>query len=331
MSQVFRSAEEARGRYGPCVVTMGNFDGVHLGHQHLVKTACRIARDHQADGGWVSGVLTFDPHPRRVLLPDQPTCLLTTLEERVALLESAGAERILVLPFTRELAQLKPEEFVRQVLVETLGARSVVVGDNFRFGHKQAGTCEILKELGESLGFETHFLPHVRYRGDVVSSSLIRHLIRRGAVARAGRLLGRCYALSGRVVKGQGIGSKQTVPTLNLDTDAEVLPAIGVYITSVTDLADGRRWPSITNVGMRPTFDGTALTIESFLLSPFDGVAPDRIRVEFRRWVREERKFEDASQLRAQIMRDVSRAQTYWRRVIKQDHEPGPSAGFRRD
>ncbi len=327
MSQLFRTAEEARGQFGPSVVTMGNFDGVHIGHRHLVETACEIARER----GWASGVLTFDPHPRRVLLPGQPTYLLTTLEERVAHLESLGAQRIMTMPFTRAVAQLTPEEFVQKVLSETLGARAVVVGDNFRFGHRQAGTCETLKELGGKLGFEVHFVPQVRYRGDAVSSSLVRRLIQRGAVARAGRLLGRCYALTGQVVKGQGIGSKQTVPTLNLATDAEVLPAKGVYITSVTDLADGRQWPSITNVGMRPTFDGTALTIESYLLTALEGGTPEGIRVEFRRWVREERKFADAGELRTQILKDVGRARAYWRRVQRLERRPAAKAGFRPD
>ena len=320
MSLVFRSEEEARGRFGPSAVTLGNFDGVHLGHQHLVKTARRIADERSSAHGtqeWTGGVLTFDPHPRRVLVPDQPTHLLTTLDERLALLESAGAQRILVLPFTRAVAQLSPEEFVKQVLVETLDARAVVVGDNFRFGHKQAGTCDLLRAMGEHYGFETHFLPQVRYRGEAVSSSAVRHLIRCGAVARAGRLLGRCYGLTGHVVKGQGIGSKQTVPTLNLATEAEVLPANGVYITSVTDQDDGRHWPSITNVGVRPTFNGEGVTIESYLLSPLEGETPQRIRVEFRLWVRVERKFADAGELRAQILKDVGRALTYWRRVKK--------------
>lgn len=313
MSQVsvFRDADAARGCFGPAAVTMGNFDGVHLGHQHLVKTAQSIAKDH----GWASGVLTFEPHPRRVLLPDQPTYLLTTLDERVELLTAAGADRILVLPFSRDLAQLNAEEFVRRILVETLAVRAVVVGDNFRFGHKQSGTCEILRQFGQKHGFETHFQSQVHYRGEQVSSSTIRHLIHRGDVSRAGRLLNRCYSVSGDVAKGFGIGSKQTVPTLNLDTQAEVLPANGVYITRVSDLDDGRQWQAITNVGMRPTFEGTALTIESYLLTPLTGETPARIRVEFLRWVREERKFADASELKAQILKDVRRAQTYWRRT----------------
>jgi riboflavin kinase / FMN adenylyltransferase len=324
MSAVFRSVEEARGHFGPCAVTIGNFDGVHLGHQFLVQAASTIAEQR----GWSSGVLTFDPHPRRVLVPGQPTHLLTTLDERLALLSSAGAQRILVMSFTQALAQLAPEVFVRQVLVETLGATAVVVGEGFRFGHKQAGTCDALKEFGEKYGFETQFLPKVLYRGEAVSSSLVRHLIHRGAVERVSRILGRCYGLGGRVVRGQGIGSKQTVPTLNLETTAEVLPAKGVYITSVTDTDDGRRWPSVTNVGVRPTFDGEGLTIESYLLTPLIGDTPEHIRVDFRRWVREERKFAEASELKAQILKDVGRAHTYWRRLEKQVHKSATGGGI---
>jgi riboflavin kinase / FMN adenylyltransferase len=312
-SLVFHSLEEATGHFGPCALTIGNFDGVHIGHRQLVREARRQAQLR----GCRSGVLTFHPHPRTVISPGRTMNLLASAEQRLELLEQTGLDHILVLPFTPDVAQLSAEQFVEQILVHALDTRFVVVGDNFRFGNKQGGNPELLASMGAALGFETVFVPQVRYRGEAVSSSLIREHIQQGDVARAGRLLGRCYSLSGPVVSGHGIGSRQTVPTLNLQPPAGVLPANGVYITAVHDLDDGRHWPSVTNVGTRPTFDGDNLTIESYLLSPLIGETPKRIRVDFRRWVRAERMFPDPIELKAQILRDVARANSYWRRIAR--------------
>jgi riboflavin kinase / FMN adenylyltransferase len=313
MSTVFRGLEEATGRFGPCAVTIGNFDGVHIGHQQLV----REAREQAQANGCRSGVLTFHPHPRTVVARDRATKLLASIDERLALLAKTGVDHILVLPFTPELANLSAESFVQQVLVEALDTRFVVVGDNFRFGHKQGGDPALLSSLGAKLGFGTQFVAPIRYRGEVVSSTLIRGHLQRGQVARAGRLLGRCYSLSGPIVSGHGIGSKQTVPTLNVQPSDDVLPANGVYITEVHDLDNGQRWPSITNIGTRPTFDGDDLTIESYLLSPLTAESPKNIRVDFRHWVRAEQKFPDPTSLRNQILHDVARANTYWRRTTQ--------------
>jgi riboflavin kinase / FMN adenylyltransferase len=312
MTRIFHGLEEARGQFGPAALTIGSFDGVHLGHQQLVRTAIERA----AQLGVASGVVTFHPHPRTVVGSGQAIRLLIPVEERLAILAGLGVNHILVLPFDTALSRVTPEEFVRRVLAETLEARFVVVGVDFRFGHKQAGTPELLTELGSQYGFETQFLPHVRYRGDAVSSSVIREHLRRGEVARAGRLLSRCYAVEGEVVGGQGIGSRQTVPTLNLAANHELLLAHGVYITEVKDLGDPRAWPAVTNIGTRPTFGGgQSVTIESYLLASFEEPAPRHIRVEFRQRIRDERKFPDALALRAQILLDVRRAEGYWRRL----------------
>jgi riboflavin kinase/FMN adenylyltransferase len=293
------------------VVTIGNFDGVHAGHRQVLRRVVELGREHDLK----PVVLTFDPHPTRVVAPQRAPRLLTTIEERIALIREQGVEDVVVLPFTSDVAMLLPHEFVERILVEQLHAQIVMVGDNFRFGHKQAGDIKTLSELGERFGFQTHIMDVVRRRGMVVSSSAIRGLIEKGNMAMACRLLERPYALSGDVVSGHGIGSKQTVPTLNLSTPAEVIPGNGVYITSTRDLETGDQWNSITNVGNRPTFDGDSLTIETFLLSSFDGLTPGRIAVQFWRRVREERKFENAEALKQQIFHDVGRAQTFFRRL----------------
>lgn len=293
------------------VVTIGNFDGVHAGHRQLLRRVLELSSEHSLK----SAVLTFDPHPTRIVAPERAPKLLTTIEERVALIREQGVEEVVVLPFTAEVARLTPQEFVEQIVIGRLHARIVMVGDNFRFGHKQSGDINVLTRLGERFGFQTHIVSAVRVRGRIVSSSEIRRLIEAGNVSMACRLLEIPYDLRGDVVSGHGIGSKQTVPTLNLSTPAEVLPAKGVYITRTQDLETGQRWNSITNIGNRPTFGGGDLTVETFLLSSFDGLTPGRISIDFLRRVREERTFENAEALKQQIFRDVSRAQTFFQRL----------------
>lgn len=293
------------------VVTIGNFDGLHAGHRRIMRRVVEIARQHD----WTPSVLTFDPHPTRVIAPARAPKLMTTVAQRESLMRAEDIENIVVLPFTADIACLTPEEFVRTILCGRLQAKAVLVGANFRFGSKQAGDVGTLAELGERYGFSTEVIPEVQRRGLTVSSSGIRRLIEEGRVGLACRLLERPYALEGDIVSGHGIGSKQTVPTLNLATSAELLPATGVYITRTFDLDDRRQWDSITNIGYRPTFDdGHRLTIETFLLSSFTGETPRRIRLELLRRVREERKFESPEALKTQILKDVSRAQAYFRR-----------------
>ena len=251
----------------------------------------------------------------RVIAPSRAPRLLSTPEQRFALMEQEGIEQVFVLPFDRTLSELSADDFIKLILVDKLHAKAVMVGANFRFGNKATGNTELLRRLGMEYGFTTEIIDGVMLRGRLVSSSEVRRLVDQGAVSLTCRLLGRPYAIEGKIVHGHGIGAKQTVPTLNLDTKAEILPAAGVYITRTTDQDTDRKWPSITNVGYRPTFEGDELTIETYLLAQLDGVTPDRIRLEFLRRVREERKFDSPESLKAQILRDVGRAQTYFRRT----------------
>jgi riboflavin kinase/FMN adenylyltransferase len=310
---IARSLDGASG-FKPCALTIGNFDGVHLAHRRLLRTTLEAARN----AGLRPAVLMFDPHPSCVVAPERAPRLLTSIEERCEVIRREGIDAVLVQPFTMELARLTPEEFATQYLRDGLGAKCVIVGENFRFGCKQAGDTQMLTHLGEQLGFEVRPIEIVRWRGRRVSSGEVRKLVASGEVGIAGRLLERSYAISGEIVRGHGIGSKQTVPTLNLRTDAQVIPAGGVYITRTTDLDGTRQWNSITNIGYRPTFgNDEALTIETFLLDPLAGATPKRIRLEFLRRVRDERKFESPEALKAQILRDVGRAKAYFRRVTR--------------
>jgi len=309
---IYHSLAEAPVDFGPSALTIGNFDGVHLGHRRILKRLVAMAREH----GWKASVLTFDPHPTRIVAPERAPRLLTTPARRAELMRAEQIDQVLILPFTPELATLTPEEFVRQLLVERLQARAILVGENFRFGHRQAGNTQVLTELGRKLGFHTEVIPAVKCRGRIASSTGIRQAIETGRVALAARLLQHPYGLDGEVVKGRGIGAKQTVPTLNLATDAEVIPARGVYITRTYDLEASHMWDSITNVGYRPTFGDTSqLSIETFLLAALEGTRPHRIRVEFLCRLREERKFATPEALKAQILKDVGVAQRYFRRA----------------
>ena len=311
--QVFLDLNAAKGRFGPCALTIGNFDGTHLAHQALFAEVALLAKSKN----WRPAALSFDPHPARIVAPSHAPKRITNFEQRAEVMTRCGLEAILILPFTPDLAKVSPEAFVKDILVAALNTKAIVVGDNFRFGHKGAGDMHLLAELGLQLGFSTHIEPAIGSRYGVISSTLVRQAIGFGRMSMATRLLGRSYALTGAIVPGHGIGSKLTVPTLNMEPSSEVLPPNGVYISRTLDFDAMRSWRSITNIGLRPTFNGDRLTIETFLLDPFDGRTPANIEVQLLRRVRDERKFDSPEALKTQIFRDVARAQAYHRRIAK--------------
>jgi riboflavin kinase/FMN adenylyltransferase len=314
--KIFRSSAEIGSDFGPSVVAIGNFDGMHAGHRQIMRRVVALARQR----GYTPTILTFDPHPARVLAPDRAPKLLMTIDQRVRAMESEGIEAVFLLPFSLDFAKRTPEEFAASILVQDLRARAVFVGEDFRFGYKQSGNVDTLRALGQSRGFEFEAVAAIAWRGERISSSTVRKLVVEGAVSRACRLLGTPgapFALEGTVVPGQGIGSKQTVPTLNLDPLNEVLPKTGVYVTRTRDLDSTRTWNSITNVGYRPTFNGDSLTIETFLLDPLGVPAPVRIEVAFLKRLRAERKFENPAALKSQILKDVNTATRLHRRLAK--------------
>src|SRR5947208_6358799 len=288
-------------------VTVGNFDGVRLAHQRLLQSVVETARQT----GAVAAAVTFEPHPARVLAPERAPKLLTPLERKVRLIEQQGIDLLVVLPFTRDFSRLSPLEFVRQVLAEKLRAAAVVVGPNFRFGHGQAGDVALLTELGREHGFRTEVLPVVEVRGERVSSSRIRELLSEGRASAAGRLLGRPFAVYGAVVRGIGVGRKQTVPTLNLAPYEEQLPKRGVYVTYTK--VGRETYESVTNVGHKPTFGEHRLTVESFLLNFSGEVDEAAMEVEFLYRLRDEMKFPSPAALKTQIQKDARRSVRFFR------------------
>jgi riboflavin kinase/FMN adenylyltransferase len=279
--------------------------------RQIFRRVVELAHRH----GWKPSALTFHPHPAKIVAPERAPRLLTTPEQRCRLMREEGVRQVLILPFGQDIARLTPEEFVRGILVARLNVRAALVGANFRFGHGQEGNPARLGELGNAYGFLTEVVPAFKARGRMISSSEIRRLIESGKVSLAGRLLLRPHFLEGEVTPGRGIGSVLTVPTLNLRTGGELIPANGVYITRTRDLDRDRTWPSVSNIGYRPTFGGSDLSVETFLLTPLDGGPPRRIRVEFLERLRDECKFPDSESLKGQILHDVQRAKVYFRRL----------------
>lgn len=301
---VIRYPEDARpAHWSQPVLALGNFDGVHRGHDKLVDRVRRRARDLNA----VAAVLTFDPHPPRVVRPDKAPPLLMTIDQKLDCMAAAGMDGAAVVHFTRELSRWDPETFVHKVLVEWLHVAEVWVGANFLFGRDRSGNFSLLRTLGVRYGFRVEQISPVRYKEFVVSSTRIRRLVAGGEVDEAGALLGHHYFIDGEVVPGARRGQTHGVPTANLRTANEVIPPDGVYATTVT--LDGSIHPAVTNIGRRPTFetDGERV-VETHLFDYGDDLYGRRIRLAFVQRLRGEQAFPDALALRRQIAADCDQA-----------------------
>lgn len=320
--RVVRSLDELPSPLPTTVLTIGNFDGVHRAHQRILARVVEQARARQG----TAVALTFEPDPAKLLAPDQAPPLLTTLEQKLRLLEAAGLDLVLVLPFTRELSLLSPRQFVQEIVCRRLRTQILHVGANFRFGHLQAGDVAVLQELGPELGFAVEIIPRVVVRGKTASSTLIRHLIAEGNVAQVARLLGRPFALTGDIQPGHGRGGPLGFHTLNLVPEQECLPARGVYATET--VVEGETHPSATNVGVRPTFGEERLVVESHLLDFSRRVQHGRLEVRFYERLRGEKKFPSPEALRLQIQRDVEHTRRFFKRLRKsQTRRRVPAAG----
>ena len=286
------------------VLALGNFDGLHRGHLKIVERVRRGAVEH----GGTPMAMTFDPHPSRVVRPDKAPALLMTKAQRLEALERAGISAVAVVRFTQEVSRWNPETFVRTVLVDWLRVSEVWVGANFLFGHERSGNFTVLRTLGQRYGFRADKIDPVRYKEFVVSSTRIRRLVTEGRVDEAGALLGHQFCIDGVVVEGKRRGHEIGFPTANLLTENELIPPNGVYATTVT--LDGIVHPSISNIGVRPTFgDSTATTIEAHVLGYSGDLYGRQVRLGFVQRLRDERKFEDVDALRAQIDADRRRAE----------------------
>jgi riboflavin kinase/FMN adenylyltransferase len=306
--RVFHTLEEIPADFGPCIVSVGNFDGVHRAHQAVLRDIAARAREKGAR----SVAVTFEPHPARILRPDSRFKLLTPTPEKLRLLAETGVDAVLLLPFGRDLSLLTPRQFAEDILRHKLHALEVHEGYNFHFGHKAAGNVDTLAEFGGEMGFAVKIFDEMTLRGESVSSSQTRKLLGVGRVSRARHLLGRPFAILSTPGRGRGYGRKYTVPTINLSHYEELVPRDGVYITN-TRVAE-ECFDSITNVGNRPTFGAESFAIETHLLNfhPLELNAETEVEIFFLQRVRDEVKFPSIEALREQIAKDVSRARRYF-------------------
>jgi riboflavin kinase/FMN adenylyltransferase len=305
--QIFYKLDEIPVDFGPSIVSVGNFDGVHRAHLRVLSEIVHRSKQRPAK----SAVVTFEPHPVRILRPDSGLKLLTATPDKLRLLEQTGIDAVLLLPFTRDLSLLSPRDFVYRVLCNGLSTIEVHEGYNFRFGHKASGDIEVLSELGRELGFEVMAYPEMRVRGESVSSTRIRELMRSGQVSRARALLARPFSIRSTPGRGRGCGARYTVPTINLSHYYELAPGDGVYVTQ-TRVGD-ECFDSVTNVGNRPTFGAESFAIETHLLNfhPLELTAETEIEIFFLSRLRDEIKFSSVDALREQIGKDIRKAERY--------------------
>ena len=294
----------------PTVLTLGVFDGLHLGHQLVMRTV--VERAHELSA--VPTVITFDPHPRAVLHPESAPPLLQTLDQKVEGFGVLGIQQTIVVRFTEEFSMISARDFLRDVVRERLQAKEVYLGKGFAFGHNREGNIDLLTRVGTELGFVAGEVPEIRLRGRRVSSSRIRELLAQGKVNLARRMLGRPYGVEGLVERGAERGHQLGFPTANLHPHNRVIPRNGVYVTGT--LIEGQWHRSVTNLGVRPTFGvEKEPSVETFVMNWAGDLYGDVVRVRFLRRLRDERKFGSIEELKAQIEKDVARAESYFERA----------------
>ena len=300
--QIVRGLESSPPDAGPSAVALGAFDGIHLGHRAILGTAVALARQ----GKIRALACTFDRHPMEVLQPDRAPLPITTLEERLELIAGAGIDTTVVIPFTPAVASVEAKAFVQDVLVGTLEAREIVVGFNHRFGRGARGDAQLLESLAAPLGFRAHIVPALMVDGVAVSSSEIRAALQRGDLPNAERLLGRPYSIRGEVVRGAGRGRTLGFPTANVKTERPLGLPVGVYVCRL--LVGARQHQAVVNVGYRPTFGETDLSVEAHVLDFAGDLYDQKVTLTFLRRLREERKFPSVDALKEQIAIDVAAA-----------------------
>jgi len=291
----------------PTVLTLGVFDGLHLGHQLIMKTVV----DRAKAIGAVPTVITFEPHPRAVLHPESAPPLLQTFDQKIEALGVLGIEQTIVIHFDQAFSRIRAADFLREVVVDRLHAKEVYLGRGFFFGHNREGNIDLLRGVSSQLGFIADEVPEVRLRGKRIGSTMIRQLLTDGRVNLARRMLGRPYGVEGPVMRGDARGVDLGFPTANVQPHNRVIPRQGVYVTST--LIEGQWRRSVTNIGVRPTFgDALEPSVETHLINWSGDLYGDVLRVRFLHRLRAEKKFGSIDELKAQIERDIARAERYF-------------------
>lgn len=301
--EIIRGLEDLKESYPNTVITIGNFDGLHLGHQKIIQTVLQESEDING----TSMVVTFDPHPMKILAPEREIKLLTTPKERERLIRTMGIHVLLCITFNEEFSQLMPDDFIDDILVKKINAKKVIVGQNYAFGKARKGTTELLRRRGRKYGFNVKVVRHAKFNGEVVSSSKIRSFLSKGQVFEASTFLGRAYTIEGNVIKGAGRGEKLLhIPTANITTPNELVPKEGVYAVKIgikNDFFDG-----VANIGKKPTFGDAVTSYEVHIFNFTGNLLGEHLRIHFIDWIRDQRSFPDALSLERQIRNDIEHA-----------------------
>jgi len=305
--QVINGLEEFPSFSSDSILAIGNFDGIHLGHQKILQLLEEKAKKHALP----SLVLTFSPHPEKIL-GGKIVKMIQTLDQRVREIKKFGIETVLVVPFDEKFSSLSGQDFIQKIVVNTLKAKEVIVGENFRFGKNREGDISLLRQSASRFNFRVYSIPPVVKDGMVVSSSLIRSSLQEGNIETANNLLGRLYEIEGNVIKGKSRGKALGFPTANIETENEIIPP-GVFIT--TAWIDSKSFPSLTNVGNRPTFHQKEIIIESFIINLNKNLYEEKIRVNFIKKLRNEMKFKTPDDLSQQIKKDLEKAKNYFSKM----------------
>ncbi|MFQ6110408.1 MAG: bifunctional riboflavin kinase/FAD synthetase [Nitrospinota bacterium] len=313
--EIIKGLEDIRAKVRGPVLTIGNFDGVHLGHRKIFRQVVRRAREL----GCQSCVFTFEPHPLSIIAPEKCPLLLASFEKKMALIEESGMQVVICAHFDRDLGNTSPEAFIRDILHAMLGVQEVFVGFNFGFGRGRAGGVALLKALANECGFGAHVIEPVRVEGRPVSSTTIRHLLGEGRVEEAAKLLGRFYSLGGRVVKGSSRGKALGFPTANLDTEGVMIPLAGIYAGRA--LLRGHTYGAVINIGWSPTFGDVGFRVEVHILDFSEDIQGEELELVFIRRLREERRFGSAQELALQIERDVEEARALLEELSRGEEE----------
>jgi len=288
----------------PSAVTVGSFDGVHLGHQKILARLTELSRKHNL----ASTVVTFHPHPKTVLgiIKNHELKVITTLEEKTEIFSQLGVQQLIIIPFTREFAQLRYDQFVEDILVSKIGVKEMVVGYDHHFGKNREGSFDSLKELGSKLDFRVHLVGPYEMEGKIISSSVIRKLLEEGDVETSARYLGRYYRLKAEVVPGDGRGQQMGFPTANLKVlhSEKIIPARGVYAVNVRIEGDSEVFKGMMNIGTRPTFNLDSLTLEVHIFNLKNSIYGKIVTIEFKKFVRKEKKFQNINELKQQLEKD---------------------------
>ena len=303
--QTFTRLDEFSTQKKATATAIGNFDGIHMGHQHILQ----ILGEEAQKKNLLSLVLTFSPHPER-FLGKKKVRMIQTIDQRLRAIKKNNISMAVVLPFSQSIANLSSREFIKKIMIDSLGTRTIIVGENFRFGRNREGNIEVMEKLSSSLNFDFSSIPARKKNGNIISSSLIRTLLLKGEIEEANRLLGHPYEIEGTVIQGQSRGINLGFPTANVSSANEILPE-GVFLSKVN--LKGNKQPALTNIGRRPTFQQKKINIESHIIGFSGDLYGRNLEIQFLKKLRDEKKFETAGQLAEQIARDVAQAKKYFK------------------